>query len=107
MLNTILNFIANGCILLGAGTFYIMLFSKIGKGHKAVDSFPATSHWLVKLGLAFATAGAFLNLVTLSSPNFTEIVLNLGMGGLFVWAAIYHAKKFRVIRVNRRASDRN
>lgn len=107
MLNTILNFIANGCILLGAGTFYIMLFSKIGKGHKAVESFPATSHWLVKLGLSFTASGALLNLVTLSSPNFSEVLLNLGMGGLFVWAAIYHAKKFRVIKVSRRASDRN
>lgn len=106
MLNTILNFISNLCIFLGAGLFYVMLFSKIGKGHKAVDSFPATSHWLVKIGLAVTTTGAFLNLVTLSSPNITEVIMNVGLGGLFVWAAIYHAKKFRVIKMNRRASDR-
>jgi hypothetical protein len=105
MLNTILNFIANGCIFLGAGTFYIMLFSKIGKGHKAVDSFPATAHWLVKVGLALTTAGSFLNLLTLSSPNITEVIMNIGLGALFVWAALYHAKKFSVIKLNRRASD--
>ncbi len=106
MLHTLLNFIANICIFVGAGTFYIMLFSNIGKGHKAVDSFPATSHWLIKVGLAFTVGGAFLNMLTLSTPNLTEILMNIGLAGLFVWAAIYHAKKFKVIRISRRATDR-
>lgn len=102
---TVLNFISNVLIFIGAGTFYIMLFSNIGKGHKAVDSFPATSHWLVKVGLAFTVTGAFLNLVTLSTPYLTEITLNFGMGTLFIWAALYHAKKFRVIKHRRRSTD--
>lgn len=101
---TLLNFVSNLLIFLGAGTFYIMLFSTIGKGHKAVESFPATSHWLVKIGLALTVSGAFLNLITLSTPNLTEIVLNMGLGAIFTWAAIYHAKKFRVIKVHRRRS---
>lgn len=102
---TLLNFISNVLIFLGGGTFYIMLFSNIGKGHKAVESFPATSHWLVKVGLALTATGAFLNLITLSTPPVTEVVLNLGLGGLFTWAAIYHAKKFRVIKLKRRSTD--
>lgn len=102
---TLLNFVSNLLIFLSAGTFYIMLFSTIGKGHKAVESFPATSHWLVKVGLAFTVTGAFLNLITLSTPHITEIILNLGLGGLFTWAAIYHAKKFRVIKQKRRSTD--
>lgn len=98
-MNQLLNFIANFLILVGSVTFYIILFSNIGKGYKAVEKFPVTGHWLVKSGLAFTATGAFLNLVTLSHPPFTEVIKNFGVGGLFVWAALYHAKKFGVTSV--------
>lgn len=99
-MSTILNFISNLAICLGAGTFYIMLFSNIAKGNKAVEKFPATAHWLVKIGLSFTATGAFLNLLVLSTPGWTEIIMNIGLAALFIWAAVYHAKKFGVLNAD-------
>ncbi len=107
MLHTILNFIANGCILVCGGMFYIMLFSNIGKGYKAIEKVPAMEHWLVKVALAFTATGALLNMVTLSTPSFPEIIMNLGTGVLFVWAVKFHGKRFNVLKHDRRRISDN
>lgn len=107
MLHIILNFIANTTILVCGGMFYIMLFSNIGKGYKAIEKVPAMEHWLVKVSLAFTATGALLSIITLSKPSFSQIVMNLGIGVLFVWAAIFHGKRFKVLKHDRRRISDN
>lgn len=92
-----INAIANGLICLGGMTFYIMLFTKIGKGTKHIERFSTTSYYAIKVSLALVIAGALFSVLMLTEPPFSEVLMNIGLGGIFSWAALWHAKKFGVI----------
>lgn len=96
MLQTI-NAIANVLITLGGLAFYVMLFTKIGDGVKQIDRFSKVSYYAIKVSLALVVAGAFMNVLFLTTPPFTEVVMNCGLGGIFMWAALWHGKKFGVL----------
>jgi hypothetical protein len=45
---------------------------------------------LIKFSLAMIAAGALMNVLSLSTPPVSEIVLNVGLAGLFSWAFVWH-----------------
>jgi hypothetical protein len=92
-----LNLIANGLICLGGLFFYVMLFTKVGDGVKQIDQFGKVSYHTIRTGLAFIVAGALLNVLLLTVPPFSEILMNFGFGLLLSWASIWHGKKFGVL----------
>jgi hypothetical protein len=96
MLKTI-NLIANILITLGGSAFYLMLFTSIGDGVKQIDQFGKVSYYAIKGSLALIVAGSLLNVLLLTTPPFTEVVMNVGLGGIFMWAALWHGKRFGVI----------
>jgi hypothetical protein len=96
MLATI-NLLANLLITIGGLAFYVMLFTKIGDGVKQIDSFGQISYYTIKVGLAFIVSGSLLNVLLRTTPPFTEILLNCGFGLIFMWAALWHGRKFGVI----------
>lgn len=92
-----INAIANALICLGGLAFYVMLFTKIGDGVKQIDRFGKTSYYTIKTALAFVVAGALLNVLLLTVPPFTEVLMNVGLGLIFAWAAVWHGVKFGVL----------
>ena len=87
----IINLIANICIVIGMSFFIIGVF---GRSSQVVDSINPLERFLLKLGLCSVTAGSLFNILTLSTPNISEVALNVGLGILFIWAAIFHWKYF-------------
>lgn len=56
--------------------------------------------YLAKVGLCISGCGALLNMLTFSTPNITEIVLNIGLSLNFAWISIWqytetHKSKFK------------
>ena len=92
-----INVIANSLITIGGLAFYVMLFTKIGDGVKQIDQFGKVSYYTIKASLARVIAGALLKVLLLTTPPFTEVVMNVGLGGIFMWAALWHGKKFGVL----------
>jgi hypothetical protein len=88
---TILNVIANIFIALSVAGFMVMLqepSNPIAKMNLGIRL------W-IKVSLALTSGGALLNVITLSTPPMSEIILNLGLGGLFSWAYVWHLKMFK------------
>jgi hypothetical protein len=100
-----INALANGLVCLGGTAFYVMLFTKIGNGVKQIDRFGRFSYYLIKCALAFVIAGALLNVLLLTIPPFTEVLMNVGFGLIFAWAAVWHGVKFGVV-IGVRAIDK-
>jgi len=92
-----INAMANAIVCLGGLAFYVMLFTKIGDGVKQIDRFGKTSYYTIKTALALVISGALLNLLLLTTPPFTEVVMNVGFGLIFAWAAVWHGVKFGVV----------
>jgi len=92
-----INAMANAIVCLGGLAFYVMLFTKIGDGVKQIDRFGKTSYYTIKTALALVISGALLNLLLLTTPPLTEVVMNVGFGLIFAWAAVWHGVKFGVV----------
>jgi len=87
----IINLICN-IVLCAAGTlFFLALFA-----HKSsiVHKWKALHHWTLKTGLSAFIAGSLFNVLTLSSPPWSEVVLNIGLALIFTWASYFHYKFF-------------
>jgi hypothetical protein len=88
---TILNLIANIFITISVAGFMIML----QEPSNPVAKMPFFLRYWIKISLALTSGGALLNVITLSTPPTSEIILNLGLGGLFSWAYFWHLKMFK------------
>ena len=93
---TILNVIANIFITISVAGFMIMLQEPSNPVAKM--SF-ILRNW-IKVSLALTSGGALLNVITLSTPPMSEIILNLGLGGLFSWAYLWNIKMFKEKNAN-------
>jgi len=51
--------------------------------------------WLAKVGLTIAICGAVSNVLTLSTPAYTEILLNVGMSLTFFWLSWWQFEQFK------------
>lgn len=72
---TILNLISNAFTSFSAFTMLINIF---GDPSNKVWQNPIKA-WIAKLGLTTTTCGALWNICILSTPNFSEILLNIGI----------------------------
>lgn len=90
-METIINLIANSFITMGMTFFIIGVF---GRKSKTVESLNKIERVLLKFALCATASGAFYNVLTLSTPPTSELVLNSGLGLLFIWAAWFHWKYF-------------
>ncbi len=48
----------------------------------------------IRVSLACMAGGGLFNVITLSTPHWSEIVLNCGIGLLFTWAFYWHRLKW-------------
>jgi hypothetical protein len=88
---TIFNVIANIIIAISVAGFMVMLQEPTNP----VAKMPFLLRNWIKISLALTSGGALLNVVTLSTPPMSEIVLNLGLAGLFSWSYFWHLKMFK------------
>jgi len=91
-----LNLIANTMICFGGLFFYVMLFTSVGDGVKQIERFGKVSYHTIRTGLAFIVAGALLNVLLMTAPPISEVLMNMGFGLVLSWAAIWHGYKFGV-----------
>ena len=91
---TIINLISNFTISFSALALLIHIFGD-----------PDNSIWnnkikayLAKFGLTVTTCGAILNVLSLSTPNQTEILLNVGMSLTFFWLSWWQWEQFNTIK---------
>ena len=87
----IFNVIANVVIAISVAGFMVMLQEPTNP----VAKMPFLLRNWIKISLALTSGGALLNVVTLSTPPMSEIVLNLGLAGLFSWSYFWHLKMFK------------
>jgi len=88
---TIFNVIANIVISISVAGFMVMLQEPTNP----VAKMPFLLRNWIKISLALTSGGALLNVVTLSTPPVSEIVLNIGLAGLFSWSYFWHLKMFK------------
>lgn len=87
-LATIVNVIASGVLAAGVSAFMVLLYRTGG----IVEKFHVGGSLVLRICLAGTAAGALGNCLTLSTPPESEIIMNCGLAGIFVWASIFHAK---------------
>jgi len=86
-LDTILNAVANTFIFASILSLIIFTF---GRTNSVIYKYGTIQSYLVKIALIVVSLGSLSNLLTLSTPPFTEILLNLGLAGLFTWATYFY-----------------
>lgn len=91
----IVNLIANILIFIGTTFFIIGVF---GRHSKKLDKLPFLERFFIKLGLTGTSCGALFNVLTLSIPSHSEILMNVGLGFVFCWAAWFHWKYFVIAK---------
>lgn len=87
-IETAINMIANGLLAAGVSCFMIMLYRADGM----VSRWPITGSLFLRLSLTATAAGALFNCLTASTPGPSEIMLNCGLAGIFIWAVIFHSQ---------------
>jgi len=83
---TLLNGFANSALVVSALHLLIRVF-----GHP--DSVIWRKPWaaiLCKLATTITVCGAVANILTFSTPPWTELVLNIGVSLNFIWISFYH-----------------
>jgi len=98
----ILNILSNCTIAFSAAALLIHIFGD-----------PDNSIWdnkikayLAKFGLSITSCGAVLNVLTLSAPNRTEILLNVGMSLTFFWLSWWQWEQFHSLKAAARKPKR-
>lgn len=85
------NMAASVVMVVGFTAFLVFLF---GRPNSMIHRLDGAHRGFVKAALAGCAAGALLNLLTLSEPPPSELVLNVSMAILFGWAAWFHWVRF-------------
>lgn len=88
LVNLLANIITLVCLVL----FYIYLF---GDHTKAIANWTFIRHWSLRGGMLFMIGGTFFNTLTLSTPSWSEIILNVGLALLMIWVVLFHRNIFR------------
>lgn len=88
---TILNAVANGIVIVSVAGMAIRVFGDASHqihGHKEL-------FYIRKFISSLVICGAVLNLVTLSTPNWTEVILNYGFAANYLFSLYYHDRTSR------------
>lgn len=88
----LVNLVANITTLVCLVLFYIYLF---GDHTKSVARWTFIRHWSLRGGMLFMIGGTFFNTLTLSTPDWSEIMLNFGLALLMIWVVLFHRNLFR------------
>lgn len=83
-----------------AGLFLITVF---GNPQNPIWNSPLRA-WLTKLGLAITSCGAFLNVLTLSTPAATEILLNCGLSLTFCRLSLWQWETIKQQKIAEKAA---
>jgi phosphotransferase system glucose/maltose/N-acetylglucosamine-specific IIC component len=73
-------------------TFFII--GVFGRTNKTLEKLPKIEVALLKIALSATASGSLFNVLSFSTPQPSEIVLNVGLGMLFIWTAFFHWKYF-------------
>ena len=87
----LVNVIASAILALSTGAFLIFLF---GRKNSLIHKLGVKNVLSVKIGLSLCSSGALYNVITLSNPPASEVLLNLGFAFIFCWAAVFHYSRF-------------
>lgn len=87
----LLNMMANFLIVVGGSFFVIFVF---GRKSKAIESLPPFERGIIKVALSFTVSGSLFNLLDVQPIPWSEVILNFGIGGIFVWGSLFHFKQF-------------
>lgn len=90
-MEVIVNAIAN-LIIAGSVSFFIIAL--FGSNNKTINALSIYEKLFIRVGLSATAAGALFNVLTLSHPPLTEILLNIGLALMFSWAVYFHFKYF-------------
>ena len=82
---TVINVASNAVIGMAIILFIISVF---GRPDHPVWEFKLKAY-LCKIGLGICGCGALLNVLTLSTPPPTEVILNVGLAMNFTWLALW------------------
>lgn len=82
---TVVNVASNAVIGMAIILFIISVF---GRPDHPVWEFKLKAY-LCKIGLGICGCGALLNVLTLSTPPMTEVILNVGLAMNFTWLALW------------------
>lgn len=88
---TLLNAVASGIIAVSITGFIAMLQAETNP----ISRMPFVVRGWIKISLAAVAAGALMNVLSLSTPAWSEIVLNMGLAGLFSWAFFWHRMRWK------------
>jgi len=86
-----INLIANVMVMISVTFFIIGVF---GRRSQTIEKMPLSEQYFLRISLSVLAAGSLLNILTVSTPHATEVILNVGVGLLFTWAAWFHWKYF-------------
>lgn len=86
-----LNLLANLALMTSITFFIIGVF---GRKSKMIEQMPIWEQYFLRISLSAIAAGSFLNVLTVSTPHATEVILNVGVSMVFTWAAWFHWKYF-------------
>lgn len=87
----IFSIVSNIMIILGGGFFIISVF---GRKSPTIEALPRFERWAIKAALSITAAGSLFNLLYMITPPWSEVILNFGLGGIFIWGAFFHFKYF-------------
>jgi len=91
---SIINIISNCTIAFSSLALLIHIFGD--PDNKIWDN--KIKAYLAKFGLTVTTCGAITNVLTISTPNITEILLNVGMSLTFFWLSWWQWEQFQEIK---------
>lgn len=91
---TLLNAVASGIIAVSITGFIAMLQAE----GNPISRMPFVVRGWIKVSLAVVAAGALMNVLSLSTPAWSEIVLNIGLAGLFSWAFFWHRMRWKQVK---------
>ena len=91
MISLTINIVANMIMLISVVMFYLYLY---GDNSKVVHRWNFVGHWSLKLGLIGIAVGNMYNVLSLCNPPTSELVLNVGLAIVFLWAYMFHKKMF-------------
>jgi hypothetical protein len=88
---TIINLVSNIIICSSVFMFIISVFGRAD--HPIWET--KWKAYLAKVGLCISGCGALLNIVNLSTPILSEIVLNVGLSLNFLWISLWQYHEMR------------
>lgn len=72
--------------------FYIYLY---GDDSKVVHKWSFVGHWSLKLGMVGMIIGILLKIWNLDTPTIHELIFDVGLTLVFLWAYLFHRQLFK------------